>query len=67
MVAHDAHMSAPQFKTKDRVTMVFTLYPNKPITAVLSCGNATHLVSVVFNNSHYAVLYYEIVGHTVTV
>ena len=32
MVAHDAHMSAPPFKTKNRVMMVFTPYPNKPIT-----------------------------------
>jgi hypothetical protein len=28
MMAHNAHMSAPPFKTKDRVMMVFTPYPN---------------------------------------
>ena len=47
--------------------MVFTLYPNKPITEVLSCEDATHIVSVVFNDSHYAVLFYDIGGLTVTV
>jgi hypothetical protein len=67
MVAHDAHMSAPPFKTKDPVMMVFTPYPNKPITEVLSCVNAKHIVSVVFNDSHYAVLYYDLIDHTVTV
>ncbi len=47
--------------------MVFTSYPNKPIIEILSCGNVTHLVSVVFNNGQYAVLYYDIVGHMMTV
>ena len=67
MVAHDAHMSAPSFKTKDHVMMVFTLYPNKPIAEVLSCGDTTHIVSVVFNDSHYVVLYYDLINRTVTV
>jgi hypothetical protein len=67
MVAHDAHMSAPPFKTKDHVMMVFTPYRNKPITEVLSCADAIHIVSVVFNDSHYAVFYYDLIDRTVTV
>ena len=65
MVAHCAHMSTPPFKTKDCVMMVFTPYPNKSITEVLSFGNVTHSVSVVFNSSQFAVLYHNIAACTV--
>jgi hypothetical protein len=57
MVQHDAHMTIPNYKNSDRVKMVFTPYPNNPVTEILSYGDTTHFVSVVWNAQHYAVLY----------
>ncbi len=67
MIQHDAHMTIPPFKNEDRIMMVSTPYPNKPILEVLGYGATTHYVSVVFNTDHFAVLYYDIIKCTVTV
>jgi hypothetical protein len=67
IVHHDAHVSTSPFKTDDRVMMVFTPYPDEQIKEVLDYGDTTHFVSVVFNASHFAVLYYNIAKCTVTV
>ncbi len=67
MIQHDAHMTIPPFKTEDRIMMVSTLYPNKPILEVLGYGDTMHFVYVVFNTDHFAVLYYDIAKGTVTV
>jgi hypothetical protein len=45
-----------KFKTKDRIMMVSTPYPNKPILEILGYGGIMHFVSVVFNMDHFAVL-----------
>jgi hypothetical protein len=67
LAQHDAHITTPNYKSSDRVLLVFTLYPNKPVNEILPYGNTTHFVSVVWNDSHYAVLYYDIDERTVTV
>ncbi len=67
IVLHDAHVSAPPFKTDDWVMRVVTPYPDKPIKDVLDYGDTIHFVAVVFNPSHFAVLYYNIAKCTVTV
>ena len=67
LTQHDAHITTPNYKSSNRVLLVFTPYPNKPVSAFLPYGNITHFVSVVWNDSHYAVLYYDIDECTVTV
>jgi len=67
LAQHDAHITTPNYKSSDRVLLVFTPYPNKPVNEILPYGNTTHFVSVVWNDSHYAVLYYDIDERTVTV
>ena len=67
MVQHDAHITTPNFKNSDRVLMVFTPYPNNPVNEILPYGDTTHVVSVVWNRLHYAVLYYDIDKRSVTV
>ncbi len=67
MIQHDTHMTIPPFKNEDRIMMVFTPYPNKPILEFLSYGATMHFVSVVFNTDHFGVLYYDIAKCTVTV
>jgi hypothetical protein len=67
LVEHDAHMSTPPFPTAAKVMMVYNAYPNAPITLILGYGEATHFVSIVLNSSHFAVLYYDIAGRTVSV
>jgi hypothetical protein len=49
--------------------MVLTTYPGnkEPIKEVIDYGDVTHFVSVVYNASHYAVLYYNIARCTMTV
>jgi len=64
---HDAHISIPNYKSSDRLMMVFTPYPNKPVYEILPYGKMTHFVPVVYNRLHFAVLYYDIDEHTVTV
>jgi len=51
----------------DRIMIVFTPYPNKQVNEILPYGSMTHFVSVVYNRQHFAVLYYDINGHTATV
>jgi len=46
---------------------VFTPYPKNPVSEILPYGNITYFLSVVWNDSHYAVLYYDIDERTVTV
>jgi hypothetical protein len=67
MIQHDAHLSTPNYKNTDRVMMVFCTYPKRQVTEILSYGNATHFVSVVFHKQHYAMLYYNIANCSVTV
>jgi len=67
LVKHDAHITTPKYKSSDRVLMVFTPFPNKPVTEILPYGSMTHFVSVVWNRHHYAVLYYDIDECSVTV
>ncbi len=67
MIQHDTHMPTPPFKIKDRIIMVPTHFPNKQILKVLSYGDATHLISVVFKTDHFVVLSYDIENCTVTV
>jgi len=67
LLQHDAHISIPNYKTSDRIMMVFTPYPNKPVNKILPYGDTTHFVSVVYNRLHFAVLYYDIDECTVTV
>jgi hypothetical protein len=47
--------------------MVTTAYPNEQVKEIRPYGSATHFVSVVYNRQHFAVLYYDINGRTVTV
>ncbi len=67
MIQHDAHLSTPNYKNADRVMMVFCTYPKRQVMEILSYGNATHFVSVVFHEQHYAVLYYNIADCSVNV
>lgn len=72
LVEHDAHVNLaphPPYKNLDsRVVMVYCPYPDAPIKEVFPIrNNATHFVSVVFNGSHFAVLYYDLLGRTVSV
>ncbi len=66
---HDAHVSTPPFKTDHWVMMVLTPYPGnkEPIKEVIDYQVMVHFVSVVYNASHYTVLYYDIARCTVTV
>jgi hypothetical protein len=67
LLQHDAHISIPNYKSSDRLMMVFTPYPNKPVNEILPYGKMTHFVPVVCNRLHFAVLNYDIDEHTVTV
>ena len=67
LVQHDAHMRLAPYKIKHMVKMVFSQYPDAPIKEILPHGDATHFVSVVFNDNHFAVLYYDIAKHKVSV
>jgi hypothetical protein len=67
LAQHDAHITTPNYKSSDRVLLVFTPYPKNPVSEILPYGNITHFLSVVWNDSHYAVLYYDIDKRTVTV
>ena len=67
MVQHDAHITTPYYKNSNWVLMVFTPYPNNPVNEILPHGDRTNFVSVVCNRQHYAVLYYGIDKHSVTV
>ncbi len=67
LVKHDAHITTPNYKSSDRVLMVYTPYPNKPVNEILPYGSTTHFVSVVWNRQHYTVLYYDIDERSVTV
>ncbi len=71
LVAHDAHTDVlPQapYQSDHRIMMVYCPYPNGEIKEVLPIhDNATHFVSVVFNASHFAVLYYDIKARSVSV
>ena len=67
LVSHDAHITTPNYKTSDRVLLVYTPYPNKPVNEILPYGSTTHFVSVVWNKQQHAVLYYDIEKRSVTV
>ena len=67
LVSHDAHMTTVPFPTDDKVMLVLTPYPNKPIMETLPRGDATHFVAVVFDSSQFAVLYYDINSRKVSV
>ena len=60
-------MTTVPLPTDDKVMLVLTPYPNKPIMETLPCGDATHFVSVIFNSSHFAVLYCDINSGKVSV
>jgi len=67
LLQHDAHISIPNYKSSNRLMMVFTPYPNKAVNEILPYGSTTHFVSVVYNRQHFAVLCYDIYECTVTV
>mgnify|MGYP006866423466 FL=1 len=70
MLHHDAHMSVPPFKNpENRIMLVArTSYlPPKTPNDILHHGNATHLVSVAYNSSHFVVLEYDILNREVIV
>jgi hypothetical protein len=67
LVKHAAHITMPNYKSSNRVLMVFTPYPNKPVNEILPYGSMTNFVSVVWNCQHYSVLYYDINKRSVTV
>lgn len=71
LLDHDAHMKLkpiPRPTNDHRIMMVYCPYPKAEIKEVLAVrNNATHFVSVVFNQSHFAVLYYNLAGKTVSV
>ncbi len=71
LVAHDAHtdvMPKAPYQSDHRIMMVYCPYPNGEIKEVLPIrDNTTHFVSVVFNASHFAVLYYDITARSVSV
>jgi hypothetical protein len=67
MIQDDAHLSTPNYKNDDRVMMVFCTCPKRQVTEIFPYGNATHFVSVVFHEQHYAVLYYNIANRSLTV
>ena len=71
LLNHDAHMKVPPIppRTNDhQIMMVYCPYPDGVIKGVLPVTNhTTHFVSVVFNNSHFAVLYYDLYARAVSV
>jgi hypothetical protein len=67
MVQRDAHMTTPNYQSSNRMMMVFTPYPSKPVTEILPRGDTMHFVSVVWYEQHYAVLYYNVEKCSVTV
>jgi hypothetical protein len=67
LATHDAHLSSKLPPMDHKVMPVFTPYPNAHVSKILSYGDSTHFVSVVYNRLHFAVLYYDIAGRTVTV
>ena len=70
IVQHDAHMSVPPFKNPEKRLMLVarTSYsPPKTPNDLLHHGNATHLVKVAYNTSHFVVLQYDILNREVIV
>ena len=71
LVAHDAHtdvMPKAPYQSDHRIMMVYCPYLNGEIKEVLPIhDNATHFVSVVFNASHFAVLYSDIMARSASV
>jgi len=70
LVQHNAHMTEPPYRNDHRVLLVYKDY--KETFAMTSAdiqtyGDATHMVSVAFGDSHFAVLYYDIHNRHVTV
>ena len=65
---HDTHTSQPLHPTDHKVMPVITMYPNSVIhKKTFDVVNTTHFVSVVFAKQHFAVLYYDLAGRTVSV
>jgi hypothetical protein len=65
---HDTHTSQPLHPTDHKVMPVITMYPNSVIhQKTFDVVNTTHFVSVVFAKQHFAVLYYDLAGRTVSV
>ena len=67
LATHDAHLSSILHPMDHKIMPVFTPYPNAHVSKILPYGDNTHFVSVVYNRSHFAVLYYDIAGRTVIV
>ena len=69
LVLHDAHSRQPPHPTDHLVMPVVNMYPNSAIHKVqkFDVVNTTHFVSVVFAKNHFAVLYYDLAGRTVSV
>ena len=70
LVQHDAHMLVPPFKNPEKRIMLVskTSYlPPKTPNDLLDHGDATHLVSVAYNKSHFVVLQYDILNQEVIV
>ena len=67
IATHDAHMTPPIHPTGHKVMPVFTPFPKQAVSKILSYGDNTHFVSVVFGRGHFALLYYDIAGQSVKV
>jgi len=70
LVQHDAHMTEPPYRNEHRVILVYKDY-SQPFAMtsadIQTYGDATHMVSVAYSNSHFVVLYYDIHHRHVTV
>ena len=66
---HDTHTSQPLHPSDHKVLPVITMYPNSVIHNIknFDVDNTTHFVSVVFAKNHFALLYYDLAGCTVSV
>ena len=69
IVNHDAHTSVMPYGNDGVVVLLVDCFSeNEPIHEILPYeSSTTHFVSVVFNKSHFVVLYYNLVDQTVLV
>jgi len=71
-VQHDAHVSTPPYKNLHHRIMLVSRTSYSPVKTltqdhILEKGDATHFVSVAWKQSHFVVLYYDIVNREVIV
>lgn len=71
-VQHDAHVSTPPYSNLHHRIMLVSRTSYSPVKTltqhhILEKGDATHFVSVAWKQSHFVVLYYDIVNREVIV